>query len=188
MSGAEHRRGDHRSSPAPIHDGRAVASRYSLHLGRPARRVRICSLNAIMGAPTMTHSQRPWPHCRPLGTARPRDAPVKPRHRNWPPEADVQMRAVISDFVNSATGPQIPACAGISRKTGKRCKNSDLLAGAPGFEPGNGGIKIRLVCMIYQGPFRKIAEIGPLTRQEVSSHFGMPRPSGTRVLPRGERN
>jgi hypothetical protein len=61
------------------------------------------------------------------------------------------------------------------------------LAGAPGFEPGNGGIKIRLVCMIYQGPFRKIAEIGPLTRQEVSSHFGMPRPSGTRVLPRGER-
>src|SRR5580700_1085795 len=52
------------------------------------------------------------------------------------------------------------------------------LAGAPGFEPRNGGIKIRFVCMIYQGPFRKIAEIGLITRQEVSSHFGMPCPSG----------
>jgi hypothetical protein len=91
---------------------KGVASRYSLHLGRPARRVRICSLNAIMGAPTMTHSQRPWPHCRPLCTARPRDAPLKPRHRNWPPEADVQMRAVISDFVNTETGPQMPCLRG----------------------------------------------------------------------------
>ena len=47
-----------------------------------------------------------------LGTARPRDAPVKPRHRNWPPEADVQMRAVISDFVNTETGPQMPCLRG----------------------------------------------------------------------------
>jgi hypothetical protein len=34
-----------------------------------------------------------------------------------------------------------------------------MLAGAPGFEPGNGGIKIQVVRVIYQCAFRKIAEI-----------------------------
>jgi hypothetical protein len=34
----------------------------------------------------------------------------------------------------------------------------DWVAGAPGFEPGNGGIKIRLFRVIYQSPFRKSHE------------------------------
>src|ERR1700693_5862881 len=47
------------------------------------------------------------------------------------------------------------------------------LAGHIGFEPGNVGIKIRLVRMGYQRSFRKSAEIRPLP-QEVSSHLRMP--------------
>ena len=48
------------------------------------------------------------------------------------------------------------------------------LAGAPGLEPGNGGIKIQLVRIDYQGAFRKIEEIRPQSVQEVSEYFGMP--------------
>jgi hypothetical protein len=49
-----------------------------------------------------------------------------------------------------------------------------LLAGAPGFEPGNGGIKIHLVRFVRQGAFRKIAALRPQCVQEVGGHFGMP--------------
>src|SRR5467141_2045088 len=49
----------------------------------------------------------------------------------------------------------------------------DWLAGSPGFEPGNGGIKIHIVHQTYQGAFRKIAEIRPKSHQEVSSRFEM---------------
>jgi hypothetical protein len=45
LSGARHCRGDHRRSPAPVPDRQAVAARDSLCLGRPARRIRVCSLN-----------------------------------------------------------------------------------------------------------------------------------------------
>ena len=48
------------------------------------------------------------------------------------------------------------------------------MAGAPGFEPGNGGIKIQVVRVIYQRPFRKIAEIPALLDQQVGINFGMP--------------
>ena len=37
----------------------------------------------------------------------------------------------------------------------------DSVAGAPGFEPGNGGIKIQLVRGTYQYAFRKICGIRP---------------------------
>jgi hypothetical protein len=47
------------------------------------------------------------------------------------------------------------------------------MAGAPGFEPGNGGIKIHLVCKVYQSAFRKFAEIRPKSYQEVTRNFGM---------------
>jgi hypothetical protein len=40
--------------------------------------------------------------------------------------------------------------------------------------PGNGGIKIQVVRIIYQCAFRKIAEIRRPSVQEVSGHFGMP--------------
>jgi hypothetical protein len=42
------------------------------------------------------------------------------------------------------------------------------LAGAPGFEPGDGGIKIRVVRVIYQRAFRKSAEIPALSVQKAS--------------------
>jgi hypothetical protein len=45
--------------------------------------------------------------------------------------------------------------AGILHQTEKVCKNKDLLAGAPGFEPGNGGIKISLIIEQFQGAFGK---------------------------------
>ena len=48
-----------------------------------------------------------------------------------------------------------------------------ILAGAPGFEPGNGGIKIQVVCIIYQRGFRKIAGIRIESNQYVSRYFGM---------------
>src|SRR5260370_31201412 len=51
----------------------------------------------------------------------------------------------------------------------------DWLAGAPGFEPGNGGIKIQVVRIIYQRAFRKSAEIGPQSVQEVSGYLGTTR-------------
>ena len=46
------------------------------------------------------------------------------------------------------------------------------LAGVPGFEPGNDGIKIQVVRIIYQRAFRKSAEIGPQSVQEVSGYLG----------------
>jgi len=49
----------------------------------------------------------------------------------------------------------------------------DWLAGAPGLEPGNGGIKIQMVRVICQRAFRKNAEIRPKSDQEVSGNFGM---------------
>src|SRR5712691_2674638 len=49
-----------------------------------------------------------------------------------------------------------------------------MMAGAPGLEPGNGGIKIQVVRVIYQRAFRKTAEIPRQSAQEVSGHFGMP--------------
>src|SRR6266849_9100167 len=49
------------------------------------------------------------------------------------------------------------------------------VAGAPGFEPGNGGIKIQVVRIIYQRAFRKSAEIGPQSVQEVSGYLGTTR-------------
>src|SRR3954449_5857832 len=49
----------------------------------------------------------------------------------------------------------------------------DWLAGAPGLEPGNGGIKIQMVRVICQRAFRKNAEIRPQSDQEVSGNFGM---------------
>ena len=60
-------------------------------------------------------------------------------------------------------------------RTGHRLQRRDWLAGAPGLEPGNGGIKIQVVRLIYQSLFRKNAEIRPQFDQEVSGHFGIPR-------------
>ncbi len=51
-----------------------------------------------------------------------------------------------------------------------RCEE---LAGAPGLEPGNGGIKIQVIRLICQSVFRKSAKIRPQSNQEVSGHFGM---------------
>jgi hypothetical protein len=62
---------------------------------------------------------------------------------------------------------------GGSPTPGNHPQRPHWLAGAPGFEPGNGGIKIQVVRVIYQWTFRKIAEIHPQTDQEVSCHFGM---------------
>jgi hypothetical protein len=61
----------------------------------------------------------------------------------------------------------------------KRLKTTTLsiaytVAGAGGLEPPNGGIKIQLVRIDYQGAFRKIEEIRPQSVQEVSEYFGMP--------------
>ena len=44
---------------------------------------------------------------------------------------------------------------------GRRKWPAERLAGAPGFEPGNGGIKIHVVCIVYQWAFRKIVRIHP---------------------------
>jgi hypothetical protein len=60
----------------------------------------------------------------------------------------------------------------------KRVKTTTLsinytLAGAPGLEPGNGGIKIQVIRLICQSVFRKSAKIRPQSNQEVSGHFGM---------------
>jgi hypothetical protein len=60
----------------------------------------------------------------------------------------------------------------------------DWLAGAPGLEPGNGGIKIQAVRVIYQCAFRKMAEIQPQPAQEVRRYFGMPEWK-SRISPRG---
>src|SRR5262245_58686568 len=55
--------------------------------------------------------------------------------------------------------------------------HSENLAGAPGLEPGNGGIKIHLVRIIHQHAFRKIAAIRLQWVQDVRGYFGMPAPS-----------
>ena len=64
----------------------------------------------------------------------------------------------------------------------------NMLAGAPGFEPGNGGIKIQVVRVIYQRAFRRNAEIRPSPDQEVSGHFGMPGSAAVAVGLLVERN
>ncbi len=51
----------------------------------------------------------------------------------------------------------------------------ECVAGAGGFEPPHGGIKIQVARIIYQSVFRRIAEIRPKSIQEVSEYFGMPR-------------
>jgi hypothetical protein len=56
-----------------------------------------------------------------------------------------------------------------------RAKSLNVLAGAGGLEPPNGGIKIHLVRIIHQQAFRKIAAIRLQWVQEVSGYFGMPR-------------
>jgi hypothetical protein len=48
-----------------------------------------------------------------------------------------------------------------------------MLAGAPGFEPGNGGIKIRLVRVVCQNAFQKNAEIELVSDQELTTNFGI---------------
>ena len=58
-------------------------------------------------------------------------------------------------------------------QTGQGPQRPDWLAGAPGLEPGNGGIKIQMVRVICQRAFRKNAEIRPQSDQEVSGNFGM---------------
>src|SRR4051812_34436803 len=58
-------------------------------------------------------------------------------------------------------------------RAGHRLQRSDWLAGAPGLEPGNGGIKIQVIRLICQSVFRKSAKIRPQSNQEVSGHFGM---------------
>jgi hypothetical protein len=65
-------------------------------------------------------------------------------------------------------------CQRPAQEQSRFCKEvSRFLAGAPGFEPGNGGIKIQAILFIYQGVFRKIAEIRDPYDQKVSGHFGM---------------
>ena len=54
-----------------------------------------------------------------------------------------------------------------------RTSSNNSMAGAPGLEPGNGGIKIQMVRVICQRAFRKNAEIRPQSDQEVSGNFGM---------------
>ena len=54
-----------------------------------------------------------------------------------------------------------------------RTSANNSMAGAPGLEPGNGGIKIQMVRVICQRAFRKNAEIRPKSDQEVSGNFGM---------------
>ena len=54
-----------------------------------------------------------------------------------------------------------------------RTSANNSMAGAPGLEPGNGGIKIQIVRVICQRAFRKNAEIRLQSDQEVSGNFGM---------------
>jgi hypothetical protein len=49
------------------------------------------------------------------------------------------------------------------------CSLDGSLAGAPGFEPGNGGIKISLIVQRFQRAFGKIGQNGALTRISIAA-------------------
>src|SRR5260370_36287127 len=67
-------------------------------------------------------------------------------------------------FCDTQTEPPVahaPCSRALCVKTIKSCKNNDWLAGAPGFEPGNGGIKIRLIIQQFQRAFGKWPKHAP---------------------------
>jgi hypothetical protein len=51
--------------------------------------------------------------------------------------------------------------------------STETLAGAPGFEPGDGGIKIRRLSLINQRTFQKTRRIRPLFHQRLRCNFEM---------------
>src|SRR5262249_48136181 len=112
-------------SPAPILDRQAVASRYSLRLGRPARRIRVCSLNR--------RAHRSWRplynnDIRTLGIACPRDALMKTRRRNRRAEIDAEIRAFVLGFETRSRAARRTCAvfASIFATDHKVMKNNDL--------------------------------------------------------------
>ena len=73
------------------------------------------------------------------------------------------------------------AVAASSRQQPKHMKRLDWLAGAPGFEPGNGGIKIRcLTTWLRPNRCRRAAPNSPRTRRP--DHSGADRPNQRPLL------
>ena len=73
------------------------------------------------------------------------------------------------DWHGGEDPPISPQKPPLFRRDVRRAKTGTLLAGAPGFEPGNGGIKIRcLTTWLRPNAVRNAAAAGPLRRAEPS--------------------
>jgi hypothetical protein len=60
------------------------------------------------------------------------------------------------------TVPKTRECQAFSLRAEMGPERPHWLAGAPGFEPGNGGIKISLIIQLFQGAFGKKSQKCPL--------------------------
>src|SRR4029077_11466419 len=79
------------------------------------------------------------------------------------------------------SNPRGAALAATSRQQPKYMKRLDWLAGAPGFEPGNGGIKIRcLTTWLRPNKCRRTAANYPRARRP--DHSGADRPNQRPLL------
>ena len=66
-----------------------------------------------------------------------------------------------------------PPKAGLCAACGEVRKFTECVAGAGGFEPPYGGIKIQVLVLISQRSFRKFARNRSVSRQRDSLNFGM---------------